>query len=216
MRCCLAAIVALALLAEPAGAAGTSLNAGAVNDAQWRQNIPKRQILPALIKAQVLLDRARFSPGEIDGKQGVNLDKALAAFAADQGLPAQAGLSEELWQKLVATSQAPILTEYVLTADDVRGPFAKKIPAKMEDMQHLPALPYRSPRERIAEIFHMSEELIAALNPKQKFERAGERIVVANVAGGVLPGKVARIAIDKNAQVLRAFDGSDKLIAFSR
>lgn len=214
MRCCLAAFVALALLAEPAAAAGPSVDAAAVNDAQWRPKIAKRQILPMLIKAQVLLDRARFSPGEIDGKQGMNLDKALAAFAKDQGLPETAGLSEELWQKLVATSQDPILTEYVITEDDVRGPFAKKLPTKMEDMKDLPALSYRGPRERIAEIFHMSEELLSALNPGQKFESTGERIVVANIAGGVLPGKVARIAVDKNTQTLQAFDSSDKLIAF--
>jgi lipoprotein-anchoring transpeptidase ErfK/SrfK len=213
MRCCLAAFIALVLLAEPAAAVTPSLDVAAVNDAQWGPKTPKGRIHPVLIKAQVLLDRARFSPGEIDGKPGENLDKAAAAFAKDQGLNTK-GLTEEVWQKLIAASQDPILTDYVITDDDVRGPFAEKIPAKMEDMQDLPALSYRNAREKIAEAFHMSEELLSALNPGQKFERAGETIVVANVATGAPPAKAARVEIDKSAQTLQVFDRSDKLIAF--
>jgi peptidoglycan hydrolase-like protein with peptidoglycan-binding domain len=88
-----------------------------------------------VIKAQVLLDRARFSPGEIDGKQGDNFKKAIRAFAVDQGLPSTDVLTEEVWQKLNSTSADPVVTEYTINHDDVRGPFAKSIPTKMEEMK---------------------------------------------------------------------------------
>ena len=60
----------------------------------------------------------------------------------------------------------------------------------------------------------MSEALLAALNPGRKFEASGETIVVANVGGGALPDKVARIEVDKSAQTLKAFDKQGTLLAF--
>jgi lipoprotein-anchoring transpeptidase ErfK/SrfK len=81
-------------------------------------------------------------------------------------------------------------------------------------MQHLPALSYRSPREKLAEKFHMSEQLLSALNPGQKFDKPGELIMVVNVTTEDSPQKAARIEINKSAQTLRAFDRNDKLLAF--
>ena len=69
----------------------------------------------------------------------------------------------------------------------MKGPFLEKLPAKMEDMKHLKSLGYTSPREALAEKFHMSEGLLAALNPKQKFDKAGETILVVNVLEQAVP-----------------------------
>jgi lipoprotein-anchoring transpeptidase ErfK/SrfK len=186
-----------------------------VNDAQWTGGwSAEAKIDPVLVKSQVLLARARFSPGEIDGKLGDNFRKALAAFAAENGLEMIGKLSEQTWTALVSTSEVAVLREYVITDDDVNGPFVERIPAKMEEMKSLRTLGYRSAREKIAEKFQMSEDLLAALNSGQKFDQAGQRIVVANVAPGSLPQKVARIEVDKTKQTLKAFDRSNKLVAF--
>jgi lipoprotein-anchoring transpeptidase ErfK/SrfK len=215
MRSLVVGLLALFVLAAPSAAA--PLDMRGVNDAQWHRVSSKKsskaQTDPLLVKAQILLDRAHFSPGEIDGRQGDNFKKALTAFMDAQGLAASGELTDEAWQKLTANNADAVLTEYTISDDDLRGPFAEKIPAKLEDQKELPALAYVTVREKLAEKFHMSEALLKALNPKQKFETAGETIVVANVTTADLPEKAARIEIDKTAQLLKVLGRDQRLIA---
>ncbi len=212
MRSQLATLLAVLFLSAAATAAPLDLQA--VNDAQWGPSVrTKGRIAPTLVKAQVLLDRARFSPGEIDGKPGVNFKKALTAFAAARGLNSKADLTEEVWQKLISTSSDPVLKEYTVSDEDVGGSFTQNIPASLEKKKELPALGYTSAREKIAEKFHVSQELLQALNPGKKFETAGEKIVVANVAAADLSEKAARLEIDKSARVLKVFGRDQNLLA---
>jgi lipoprotein-anchoring transpeptidase ErfK/SrfK len=96
----------------------------------------------------------------------------------------------------------------------VKGPFLKKLPAKMEDMKGLKALGYTSPREAIAEKFHMSEGLLSALNPGKKFDQPGETIFITNVLNRQNKLTIGRIEVDKVRQTVKAFDPSGALIAF--
>src|SRR5882757_422248 len=115
---------------------------------------------------------------------------------------------------LSGTSKDPVIAEYTLTENDVKGPFLKKIPAKMEAMKDLEALSYTSPRQAIAEKFHMSEGLLEALNPGKKFDRAGESILVTNVRNKQTKLTIGRIEVDKTRQTVKAFDPSGTLIGF--
>jgi lipoprotein-anchoring transpeptidase ErfK/SrfK len=194
--------------------AAAALDMNAVNGAEptGRTEKAAKAIDAAMVKAQVLLDRARFSPGEIDGRDGENVRKAIAAFQAAQGQTPNGKLDAETWTKLTAHASAPVLIEYTVSAEDVKGPFVKKIPAKMEQMQDLQKLGYRSPLEALGEKFHMSEALLKALNSGKAFDKAGETIVVANVRAAA-PSKAATVEIDKPRKILRALDKDGKLIA---
>jgi hypothetical protein len=105
----LVAAILTAWLAFPAIAA--SLDAAAINGAEFHSKLSTDDVNPVVVKAQVLLDRAQFSPGEIDGKLGENAQKALRAFAEAKGLPAGKTLTPELWTALAGTGNDPVMAD---------------------------------------------------------------------------------------------------------
>ncbi|WP_430910613.1 L,D-transpeptidase [Methylobacterium sp. sgz302541] len=177
---------------------------------------------PLVLRTQVLLDRARFSPGAIDGREGDNYRRALAAYAVSQGLGGTERLTPELFAKLRGAGGDPALVAYTITEADLAGPFTATIPRRMEDQADLGALGYRTPREMLAERFHMRPELLDVLNPDKPFDRAGTVVTVAGVApmGTDKPKelpqapKVARVAVEKESRAVRAFDKDDRLVAY--
>jgi lipoprotein-anchoring transpeptidase ErfK/SrfK len=213
------------------------LNAEAVNAVSWSRDSVRKGISPALLKAQILLDRNGFSPGAIDGRHGDNSRKALSAFQEQRGLPASGKLDRKTWDELVRDAPDAVLIEYEISKTDVKGPFTADIPEKLEEKASLDGLGYRDPREMLAEKFHMKEELLSALNPGKRFDEPGTRIFVANIqsAGGVSQGgrtettgharrdgqnanaedrKATRLEVDKKTRSLRAFDSEGRLLAF--
>jgi lipoprotein-anchoring transpeptidase ErfK/SrfK len=201
------------LLQLSASAAGVTPEA--INAADFSGKLPTEdKISPLAVKVQVLLDRARFSPGEIDGRFGDNVEKALLAFAEANSLPAGKALTPEIWTKLEGVAGDPAIVDYTLTDQDLKGPFLEKLPAKMEEMKSLKSLGYTSAREALGERFHMSQDLLAELNPGNMFDRAGDKINVVGLAPDKAPAPAARVEIDKQRQTVKSFTKDGALIAF--
>jgi lipoprotein-anchoring transpeptidase ErfK/SrfK len=167
---------------------------------------------PEIIRAQILLDRARFSPGIIDGFGGENTRQAIAAFEEANDLPVDGELDAEVFERLTQTA-ASVLADHLITAQDIEGPFGGPVPTSLDAMAELETLAYATPLEALAEKFHVSEGLLTALNPGADFSRAGQTIVVPSVGVQPLP-EVMRIVVDKTESSLRAFDADGKLVAF--
>ena len=99
-------------------------------------------------------------------------------------------------------------------------------------MSELQGLSYKTPQEEIAEKFHMSQDLLRRLNPRTRFDRAGEQIIVANVepmaphdssntVQGAPPknqnrrsASAATIVVEKASRDVRVYDKDDKLLGF--
>ena len=138
---------------------------------------------------RVALDRAGFSPGEIDAQAGGNTDRALRGYQTAEGLPVTTSKGE-IDARTVA-SLGPVFTNpvasYAISAEDVAGPFIDKMPADMMDKAQLPTLAYGSIQELLGERFHVSPKLLQRLNPDAKFTR-GDVIQVPNVEPFHAPG----------------------------
>ncbi len=207
----------------PSAAFAAELTPEAVETASFAETtVPpdEKRIDPALIRLQVLLDRSRFSPGVIDGLPGENVAKAIAAFEKAGGMTPDGRPDAKLLEALLSGDEEPVLTRYTISVTDVDGPFLEELPEKLEDMAKLKRLSFTSPRELLAEKFHMDEDLLVALNPGADFGKTGTEIVVAATAAREQQGKsdqkgaVARIEVDKAQGGLRAFHADGTLIAY--
>ncbi|RAI45167.1 hypothetical protein CH341_05215 [Rhodoplanes roseus] len=202
-----------AALAAPFASPGRAgpLTPETVNGATFADAAPSG-LSTAVLKAQILLDRAGFSPGAIDGVPGRNFRGALAMFQRGQELDDQGELDAATFAALTATSDEPVLTAYEITRADTAGPFAPEIPEQLEDMARLKRLAYTGPRELLAEKFHIDPRMLVLLNPGVLFDQPGTRIVVPRVARQTA-ARVARIAVDKQARRVLAFAADGHLVA---
>ena len=196
--------------AEAKGSSNKALDIDAFNNSIENPLLRSGSKGPAVARAQILLDRAWFSCGEIDGRFAANMQRMVKAYQTAHGLKPTGTVTAETWKSLRDDS-SPLLSRYAVTDKDLAGPF-EKTPTAMDERAKMKALVYESPEEALAEKFHTSTAYLKQLNGGQKIE-VGKDIIVPNVTDSRSPLKAASIQIDKSERVLYVLDGQQRPVA---
>ena len=165
---------------------------------------------PRVVRAQILLDRARFSPGEIDGVYGNDFGIAVKGYQEDHGLKPTGTIDAEMWS-LLDTDAGPLLATYTITRGDAKGPF-QPTPADVQEKAKMKWLGFETPEEGLGERFHSSPKLLAELNPGKKLDTAGERISVPSVRRTAVR-LASRVVVSKSKRTVIAYGAGDKELA---
>lgn len=193
------------------------ITAAAVNDSPSFLPLYGDVAGPSVFRVQILLDRALFSPGMIDGRWGRNTAKAVYWLQQREGLPATGRVDSVTFARLgdLAGSPQQLVRQHTLTAEDVEGPFVE-IPSDIYEQEKLDCLCYESLTEKLSELFHVSPELLAKLNPGVELNslRAGQAIHVPNVRSpeARAPGQVAQLIVSDRGRYLHAVDAQGRVL----
>ena len=141
-------------LAAPAAVAPVYPTPQEVNAAAFVPGVASDPEQPnaLILKLQILLDRAGFSPGVIDGYAGRNVAKTIQVAESILGLPTDGTLDAELWAALSLNEgkALPVLVGYVITVEDLAQPFYPKLPSDYAELAKLDRAGYRTPLEMFA------------------------------------------------------------------
>ena len=172
---------------------------------------------PSVLRIQILLDRAFFSPGEMDGHYGKNTAKAIFFFQQQNGLRTTARVDSATFQALARAAGSPreLIVRHTLTADDVKGPFIT-IPENVQDQAKLSCSCYNNLTEKLGEMFHASPDLLRQLNPGVNLDQlqAGQAVMVpaSRDANARPAGQVAEIVVSGRGSYVQAKDASGKIL----
>lgn len=202
------------LLALSAPVSAEELGADSINNASLTSISPERPASvspvpdPAIIRLEVLLDRAGASPGVIDGHYGENVSKAIAGFEMMMNLPADGKLIPDVLSHL--SDSSPVVQRYEISKNDGTD-LVKRIPKDYARQARMKHLGYTSIAERLSERFHMDIDLLNVLNHGTPIA-VGATILVA-APGDAKQGRVKRIEVRRQAAQVVAFAEDGAVLA---
>ena len=188
-----------------------------------------------VLHVQVILDRLGFSPGMLDGQRGMSLTAAIKGFQESRNLPQTGEVDPATSRALKPYAGIEATKTLTLTEDVLRYPYTPQIPHGEDKQAGMRALNYRSPMEKLAEMFHTTPDVLMALNSPTTRLAPGTKVVFPNALptsreydSSLSPEwratlnmlnvdanvpKAAKIVVDKSDSVLRVLDGKGKLVA---
>jgi lipoprotein-anchoring transpeptidase ErfK/SrfK len=187
---------------RPGAPAAVSLADNEIEDSTKTGPVGPEATGPRVVRAQILLDRARFSPGQIDGVYGEDLGIAVKGYQENHGLKPTGIIDAEMW-RLLNTDAGPLLLTYTITQADEKGPFQPE-PDDIQEKAKMKWLGFETPGEELGERFHCSPKLLAKLNPGEKLDTAGERISVPNVRHRAVR-LASRVVVSKSKRTVIAY-----------
>ncbi|WP_164985404.1 MULTISPECIES: L,D-transpeptidase [unclassified Bosea (in: a-proteobacteria)] len=149
----------------------------------------------------------------IDGRDGENYRKAIAQFRRQEMLGEADVMDARTWQALGGDAARDIVVDYEISAKDSAHHFAKRIPRDYARQARMKRLTYTSAREMLAERFHMSEQLIAALNPRTSLRKVGGTISVIAATRVDPPGSAQRVEAVKGTGMVVVYGEGDRILA---
>lgn len=144
-----------------------------------------------IMQAQVVLDRAGFMPGVVDGKMGMSTVNALKGFQEANGLTVNGELDDPTRQALARWQAIPATRVVTIPADWGTAAYYAT-PEDPADKARMEQLGYASLDERIAERFHTTVEALKALNPGGR--PAGAAAAPATGTGANPPASATQVA----------------------
>ncbi len=201
----------------PNGESFAQITADAVNGGRTRFPVGPGLRGPSVLRVQVLLNRAMFAPGMIDGGWGQNTSVAVYWFQAREGLTPTGVVDSATYARLeqVAGRPAQAVVSHALTAAEVRGPFVS-LPGSIYAQAQLDCMCYESLSEKLSELFASRVELLQKLNPGVAIDRlkAGDVINVPNVRDAAAPpkGVVETLVVSGADHYLQALDAGGRIL----
>lgn len=192
------------------------ISAATANGPAYRLPTGRGHTGPTVLHVQVLLNRALFSAGMLDGRWGRNTQHAVLFFQQREGLPATGAVDSATHARLSAIAGAqPTIRRHVLTAEEVRGPFVD-IPANIYEHARLTCSCYESLTEKLTETFQATTDLLRKLNPGVDLDAvaAGDSLNVPAVRdpNAIPAGEVKQIVVSGSSNYLHALDANGRIL----
>lgn len=156
------------------------------------------------LEAQIALASRGYSAGSLDDASGYQTRAALRAFQRQAGLPVTGALDPATRGRL--TLEVPPFTSYLVTSNDLARlqPLSPTWLGKSKQSR----LDFETVLELVSEQHRTHPTLIRRLNPGVDWNhiQPGQSLVVPNVPGPVITGRLAFLRIGLQDRMLEGFD----------